>query len=71
MYAVAAGAQVIEKHFMIDEKMECIDAPVSISEAQTKEMVDEIRQMEEIFGSGEFGVRGAEKDIEAFRRFSN
>ncbi|HJZ22997.1 MAG TPA: N-acetylneuraminate synthase family protein, partial [Candidatus Babeliales bacterium] len=32
VYAVAAGAQVIEKHYKIDENMNCVDAPVSISE---------------------------------------
>lgn len=70
LYAVAAGAQVIEKHFKIDENMDCVDAPVSITEAQMKRMVEEIRRIEEIFGRGEFGARKAEKDITIFRRYT-
>lgn len=68
LYAVAAGAQVIEKHYKIDTTMECVDAPVSITEAQMKKLVQETRRLEAMFGQGEFGVRNAEKDIEVFRR---
>lgn len=68
LYAVAAGAQVIEKHFKIDEDFECIDAPVSITEEQMAKMVKEIRRIEKIFGDVEFGIREAEKGIEIFRR---
>lgn len=68
LYAVAAGAQVIEKHFKIDENFECIDAPVSITEKQMTKMIKEIRRIEKIFGDEEFGLREAEKGIEVFRR---
>ena len=68
LYAVAAGAQIIEKHYKIDEAMECVDAPVSITEAQMKNLVQETRRIETMFGRGEFGVRKAEKDIQVFRR---
>ncbi len=68
LYAVAAGAQIIEKHFKIDENMSCADAAVSITESQMGQMVKEIRRLEQIFGNGEFGVREAEKDITPFRR---
>jgi sialic acid synthase SpsE len=70
LYAVAAGAQIIEKHFKIDENMDCVDSAVSISAAQMKQMVAEIRRIENIFGDGEFGVREAEKDITPFRRYT-
>jgi len=70
LYAVAAGAQIIEKHFKIDENIDCVDSPVSISEAQMRQMVKEIRRIESIFGGGEFGVRKAERDVTIFRRFS-
>ena len=66
--AVAAGAQVIEKHFRIDEKMDCVDAPVSISEAQTKELIKQIRRVEAIFGQGGLGLRDSEKSTAVFRR---
>ncbi|MFQ5788042.1 MAG: N-acetylneuraminate synthase family protein, partial [Thermodesulfobacteriota bacterium] len=53
LYSVAAGAQIIEKHYRIDADMNCIDEPVSITELQMKKMVEEIRRIEKIFGSGE------------------
>jgi sialic acid synthase SpsE len=71
LYAVAAGAQIIEKHFKVDDRMECIDAPVSITAAQFTKMIDEIRRIEKIFNGGEQGVRAAEKGTLPFRRFSN
>ena len=70
LLAVAAGAQIIEKHFRIDEKMDCVDAPVSISESQLKELVTGIREIEKIFGDGFIGITSAEKEIVPFRRFS-
>ena len=70
IYAAAAGAQIIEKHFKIDESFECIDSSVSITEIQMRKLVEEIRTLERIFGCESFGVRGAEKEIEAFRRVS-
>lgn len=70
LYAAAAGAQIIEKHYRIDEAMDCIDAPVSITEKQTKKLVDELRRLEAIFGDGKLGVREAEKNTTAFRRVS-
>ena len=68
LYAVAAGAQIIEKHYKIDKDMDCVDAPVSITEEQMKKMVNEIRMLENILGSGEFGLRESEKSCEIFRR---
>lgn len=70
LYAAAAGAQVLEKHYKIDENFDCIDAPVSITESQMKDLVDETRRIERIFGQEEFGVRENESDIEVFRRKS-
>ena len=69
LLAVAAGAQVIEKHFKIDDNMDCVDAPVSISESQLKELVSGIREIEKIFGDGFMGITSAEKEIVPFRRF--
>ena len=68
LMAVAAGAQVIEKHYKIDEAMDCIDAPVSITEVQMTEMVARIREIETVFGDGVLGVRDVEKPITVFRR---
>ena len=68
IYAAAAGAQILEKHFKIDENFECIDSPVSITEVQMKKLVNEIRKLEKIFGDENFEVKEIEKSAQAFRR---
>ena len=70
LMAVGAGAQVIEKHFRIDEDMDCVDAPVSITEDQTKQLVEQIRRAEMIFGKGELGLSEPQESTSIFRRFS-
>jgi len=70
LYAVALGAQVIEKHYKVDEDMDCIDAPVSISEPQMKKMVKEIREIEAILGDGVKRLKEVEEGVINFRRFS-
>lgn len=71
IYAVAAGAQVIEKHFKIDDDFDCIDSAVSITELQMKKLVEEIRLLEKIFGNKNFNIKESEKVALQFRRFSN
>jgi sialic acid synthase SpsE len=66
--AVAAGAQILEKHFKIDDNMDCIDAPVSITEKQLKELVDGVRRIEKIFGAPIFETRECEKSALIYRR---
>jgi len=68
--AVAAGAQIIEKHYKVDNNFDCIDAPVSITETQMKKLVDETRRIEKLFGDEEFGVRKVEEATMMFRRKS-
>ena len=68
IYAVAAGAQIIEKHYKIDDDMDCVDAPVSITEDQMKRLVSEIRRLERILGDNTVSMREAEKGCEIFRR---
>tara|TARA_B100001093_G_scaffold374388_1_gene359388 strand:- start:9817 stop:10650 length:834 start_codon:yes stop_codon:yes gene_type:complete len=67
--AVAAGAQIIEKHYKISESMNCIDAPVSITEQQMTQMILNIRRIEKIMGNPELKLRIAEKPTQIFRRF--
>jgi sialic acid synthase SpsE len=71
LYAAAAGAQILEKHFIIDENFECIDASVSITEQQMKDLVEETRKIESIFGDERFGIRASEKQTADFRRIRN
>ena len=68
IYAAAAGAQILEKHYKIDEDFKCIDSPVSITEIQMKKLVDEIRKLEKIFGSESFEVKEIEKSAQIFKR---
>ena len=68
IYAAAAGAQILEKHFKIDDDFGCVDAPVSITEIQMKKMVEKVRDLEKIFGNEDFGLREAEKGAGIFRR---
>jgi len=68
LYAVAMGAQIVEKHFRISESMPCVDGPVSISESQMKKMVEEIRLLESMRRAETFGIREVERDTTVFRR---
>ena len=68
IYAAAAGAQILEKHFKIDENFECIDSAVSITEVQMKELVNEIRTLEKIFGDENFELKEIERSVQIFRR---
>lgn len=49
--AVALGAQIIEKHFTLDNKMRGPDHKASANPSVFKEMVDSIRQVTTILGS--------------------
>jgi len=71
LYAVAAGAQIIEKHFMINDKMQCVDSAVSITEVQMAEMVQRIREIESIFGDGKLGMSDNQQDAILFRRYTS
>jgi sialic acid synthase SpsE len=67
-FASVMGAQVIEKHYKIDDLMPCVDAPVSITESQMTCLVNEIRSIEKILGNGEVGVSEIQKPTLIFRR---
>jgi N,N'-diacetyllegionaminate synthase len=68
LYAVALGAQIIEKHFKIDDEMNCIDAPVSISQEQMLNLVDEIRHLENIIGDQNIEITDVQNPATIFRR---
>ena len=70
IYSVCSGAQILEKHFKIDESMECVDSPVSITELQLKNLVLQTRRIEKIMGSSELQIRDCEKGSLIFRRKS-
>ena len=69
-FAVAAGAQIIEKHFTLDTSAEGPDHSLSADPHIFKEMIIQIRNVEKIMGQGNLGVRPAETDIVQYRRES-
>lgn len=70
LYAVCAGAKIIEKHFYLHDQHECIDEPVSITEEDFLQMITKIRLMEKIISKPEFGIKDAEKAAVQFKRTS-
>jgi len=69
LYAAAAGARVLEKHFKISRDMDCADAPVSIDRDQMAEMVRELRRLESILGCGKLEMRKVEEQFQWLRRY--
>lgn len=51
-YAVAMGAKVIEKHFTLDKAMEGPDHKASITPEELRQLVSDIRRVEEYLGDG-------------------
>lgn len=51
-YAVALGAKVIEKHFTLDKNMEGPDHKASVTPDELKQLVADIRRVEEYLGDG-------------------
>jgi N,N'-diacetyllegionaminate synthase len=64
------GAQVLEKHYKLDNKMSCVDALVSITEKQMKNLVDMFKRANISLGKAKFGVRSVEKPFTQYRRSS-
>jgi len=50
-YAVAMGAEVIEKHFTLDNTLDGADHKISLTPKEFKTMVDNIRWVEKILGN--------------------
>lgn len=51
-YAAALGAKVIEKHFTLDKDMEGPDHKASVTPEELKQLVSEIRRVEQYLGDG-------------------
>jgi len=52
LVAVAMGSKVIEKHFTINKKLRGPDHRISADPKQMKNLIMQIRQIEEMFGTG-------------------
>ena len=68
IYGKLLGANIIEKHLKIDKHHKCVDAPVSITGDQFKELKKEIDKIDSIFGKISFGFRKEEKNLKKFKR---
>ncbi|MCP4634084.1 MAG: N-acetylneuraminate synthase [candidate division Zixibacteria bacterium] len=66
--AVAAGAKVIEKHFTLDKNADGPDHQLSADPDDMKKMIEQIREVETIFGSSVLKVTPAETTTLIFRR---
>lgn len=52
--AVALGAQMIEKHFILDKSVKSADSAFSMDEAEFSQMVRAVKDAKSALGSGEF-----------------
>ncbi len=66
--AVAMGAQVIEKHFILDRNNGGVDSEFSIEPVQFKQMVESIRNVEKAIGSVSYSLDNEKKKNRQFRR---
>ena len=69
--AVAAGAQIIEKHFTLNTKMRGPDHAMSADHQTLKLMISGIRRMEKILGPAKMRIREIEAVAVAYRRPSD
>lgn len=68
--AVAMGAEIIEKHFTLDRKMEGPDQKASLEPDELKAMVLAVRNIERALGDGEKRVTDSERENKAVARKS-
>lgn len=66
--AVALGAKIIEKHFILDRKLGGPDASFSLEPAEFKSMVTQIRAVEKALGVPRFGPSLSEQASFGLRR---
>ncbi|MBL7933949.1 MAG: N-acetylneuraminate synthase family protein, partial [Bacteroidia bacterium] len=66
--AVALGAKVIEKHFILDKKIGGPDAHFSLDEKEFKMMVDAVRTAEKMMGKASYEMDNKKKKSREFSR---
>jgi N,N'-diacetyllegionaminate synthase len=70
LYAVCLGAEVIEKHFMLKEDFDCVDAPVSIDFEKMKTLIKKSQELTSILGNPDVEELPSENSARIYRRFS-
>ena len=68
VYAVSAGASVIEKHFTLDTNADGPDHSMSADPSIMSELVKNVRWMEQVLGKKEMKIRDAEQGSVSYRR---
>jgi len=66
--AVALGARIIEKHFILDRKMGGPDSSFSLEPSEFKKMVEDIRSAEKALGKATFEIKEKIKKSRNFAR---
>ncbi len=69
--AVAAGANMIEKHFTVNPKLRESDNPFSITPDELREIIFRVRQVEQWMGRGDVDVVDTERYMHDFRRVTD
>jgi N,N'-diacetyllegionaminate synthase len=69
-WAVAAGANVLEKHFTLDRSAPGPDHAMSLDPPALREYIAAVRDVERALGSGRLGMTGLEVDVRAIARKS-
>ena len=68
MIAVAMGAQVIEKHFILDKSIGGADAHFSLDEKEFKQMIDAVRLTEKMMGKIDYEMTEKKQKSRQFSR---
>lgn len=66
--AVALGASVVEKHFILEKNIGGFDASFSLDETEFKDMVKEIRKVEKARGKVSYNLSKKQKDGKKYSR---
>tara|TARA_B100001094_G_scaffold326599_1_gene383060 strand:+ start:2122 stop:3162 length:1041 start_codon:yes stop_codon:yes gene_type:complete len=66
--AVALGAKIVEKHFILDKNLGGPDAEFSLDKTEFKTLVDQIRATEKILGSVTYELTEKMKNARQFKR---
>ena len=61
--SVATGAEIIERHFTLDNNMEGTDQKASLNPKDFKDMINEIKNVEKILGGYEIKVYPSEEKV--------
>jgi N,N'-diacetyllegionaminate synthase len=68
--AAALGARYFEKHFMLNDVIDCPDKALSLTPGEFKLYTKSVKSIKKILGSGEINYNSAEKEVARLARKS-